>query len=211
MTETEPGRIEIIFFDLGGVLVNVHKDKLIENLTAISKLSETALFRQMNECYDDFLLFEKGLIDSRAFFQQISTRFETNLDYHTFCDAYVNIFDLNKATLGLAQQLLPNVQLSIISNTDELHYNYIMEQYSDLEIFHQPTTSFEAHSLKPEKDIYYSAMNKFNVSAQNCLFIDDLAENVEGAKKVGMHGIHYKTTSSLKNELQKNGFFRDEY
>ena len=63
--------------------------------------------------------------------------------------------------------------------------------------------SKDVHQLKPNKDIYESFLNKFDVKAAECVFIDDKPENIEGCKTVGMNGIVFKNSNQLKHELDK--------
>ena len=46
--------------------------------------------------------------------------------------------------------------------------------------------------LKPSEEIYRHILNKYNLKAEECLFVDDLEANVEGAKKVGLHAEVFK-------------------
>lgn len=62
--------------------------------------------------------------------------------------------------------------------------------------------SHQVHLLKPHKEIYEAFCKKFDVSPEDCVFIDDKAVNIEGAKSIGMHGIVFKHTDQLKAELK---------
>ena len=46
--------------------------------------------------------------------------------------------------------------------------------------------SCDIHMLKLNEEIYRYLLNKYNLKAEECLFVDDVEKNVEGAKKVGM-------------------------
>lgn len=61
--------------------------------------------------------------------------------------------------------------------------------------------------LKPERAIYEAFCNKFSLNPEECFFIDDLPENIEGAKNYGMSGFVFKApdTESLKNALREAG------
>ena len=52
------------------------------------------------------------------------------------------------------------------------------------------------------EDIYEILLNRFDLKPQHCVFIDDSKDNVEGAEKAGIKGIHYKNSEQLRNELQ---------
>jgi HAD superfamily hydrolase (TIGR01509 family) len=61
--------------------------------------------------------------------------------------------------------------------------------------------------VKPEREIYETFLKKYGLSAQDCLFIDDNAANVEAAMNLGMKGFHFrgKTAELVKyvEELEK--------
>ncbi len=59
--------------------------------------------------------------------------------------------------------------------------------------------------LKPDPAIYELLLNRYGLEAGDCIFIDDSAANVEGARKVGMHAIHYREPLDLSAELRRHG------
>lgn len=61
--------------------------------------------------------------------------------------------------------------------------------------------------LKPQPEIYEAFCNKFNLKAEECFFIDDMAVNIEGARNYGMKGFVFDTKDlvGLEKELNANG------
>ena len=61
--------------------------------------------------------------------------------------------------------------------------------------------------LKPQKEIYEAFCNKFSLKPEECFFIDDMPQNIEGAKNYGMKGFVYKAPDikSLENALNAEG------
>ena len=45
--------------------------------------------------------------------------------------------------------------------------------------------------IKPNLDIFEDFLKEYHLQANECFFVDDLKENVEGAKKIGMQGLVY--------------------
>ena len=70
--------------------------------------------------------------------------------------------------------------------------------------------SFEVGLRKPDPSIYRKALSISNTVATEALFIDDLIENIESAKKLGWNTIHYKSYNSLKEELNYQGIETSE-
>lgn len=59
--------------------------------------------------------------------------------------------------------------------------------------------------VKPDPAIYRLALQRFGLSASDCLFIDDRLENVEGARAVGMKAHHFRNEPTLRAELEGIG------
>jgi 2-haloacid dehalogenase len=60
--------------------------------------------------------------------------------------------------------------------------------------------------LKPELEIYQLLLSRYGLQAEDCLFIDDSKANVDGARAVGMHAIHFQEPMDLRPELRRYGF-----
>lgn len=69
--------------------------------------------------------------------------------------------------------------------------------------------SCEHKVLKPEKEIYEILFNTFSLDPSECIFIDDVEENIEGGKKCGMDGIvfspSFEDVSVLREKLRNKG------
>jgi putative hydrolase of the HAD superfamily len=67
------------------------------------------------------------------------------------------------------------------------------------------TLSFEVKAMKPDERIYRDAVGKLRVRAEECVFIDDIEANAEGARRLGMAGIRYVTHGALIESLGAAG------
>lgn len=60
--------------------------------------------------------------------------------------------------------------------------------------------------LKPQREIYEAFCQKFSLKAEECFFIDDLPQNIQGAKDYGMSGfVFQKDISALEKALNAAG------
>ena len=66
-------------------------------------------------------------------------------------------------------------------------------------------TSYEAQSMKPHAGIYELAAKRVNLPPEEIFFVDDRAENVEGARKLGWQAVRYTTPLRLANDLERRG------
>lgn len=57
-------------------------------------------------------------------------------------------------------------------------------------------------SVKPEHEIYKILLDTYNLNPNECVFIDDREDNVEGAVKAGMHGIVFKNFEDANQKLE---------
>ena len=59
--------------------------------------------------------------------------------------------------------------------------------------------------IKPNPEIYQLLLTRYNLKADECLFIDDNLTNVQGAENVGIHGLQFVGIEQLEKDLQKTG------
>jgi putative hydrolase of the HAD superfamily len=81
-------------------------------------------------------------------------------------------------------------QLILLSNTNELHIQFIKEHFSFYEefksCFHQFYLSHEIHMRKPDRSIFDFVLRENSLNAEECLFIDDTKENTDVAAAMGI-------------------------
>lgn len=63
--------------------------------------------------------------------------------------------------------------------------------------------SYEIQTIKPEQAIYKALVEKYSLVPSQCVFLDDMPQNVEAARKYGLHGIQFVTYEQAKEELDK--------
>ncbi|HEY0627350.1 MAG TPA: HAD family phosphatase [Allosphingosinicella sp.] len=71
--------------------------------------------------------------------------------------------------------------------------------------FRDIVVSGEEKLLKPDPAIYYLALRRFGLKAEEVLFIDDREINVEGARAVGMQAHLFTTAEDLRLRLEAEG------
>lgn len=77
--------------------------------------------------------------------------------------------------------------------------------YSFLERFHDIVVSGQVRLRKPNEDIYLHALEKFSLAAEATVFVDDLAENVETANRLGLTGLQFVSPEKLEEDLKGLG------
>lgn len=63
--------------------------------------------------------------------------------------------------------------------------------------------SYEVKIVKPESGIYQALLEKYNLKAEECVFLDDRADNIAAAEAMGFHGIAVKNYELAEKELNR--------
>ena len=81
-------------------------------------------------------------------------------------------------------------QFYLLSNCSMQFYQYYQSK-SIFQHFKELYTSAKYQKIKPNLDIYQDFLSRYHLKANECLFVDDLKENIDAAIKVGMKGFVY--------------------
>ena len=80
-------------------------------------------------------------------------------------------------------------------------FPWAKKNFSFLDLFEGIVVSGEEKVIKPNPEIYKRLLTRYNLKAEDCVFIDDNAANVEAARALGMAGIRFTSPARLKEEL----------
>lgn len=95
-------------------------------------------------------------------------------------------------------------RLYVLSNASDDFYQYF-PRFAPLQYFDGIVVSSDIHMLKPDAQIYQYLLEQYDLSPKECFFIDDRAENVEGARRVGMHGtVFHGDFERVKDSLDES-------
>ncbi len=189
-------KIKNIIFDLGGVIINIDYALLIEAFSKIGLPHFEAYFSQ-KEQKKLFDLYEKGMISSQDFRDELKKQSNTGTS-DADIDAAWNamLLDLPKERLDLLLYSKNKYRTFLLSNTNEIHMifinNYLKQQYKieNLEKhFEKVYLSYEVKMRKPDAEIFELIINQNNLLKEETLFIDDSAQHIESANKIGMSTI----------------------
>ncbi len=98
-------------------------------------------------------------------------------------------------------------QIPLYSITDNVHeiMAYLKTTCPFLSYFKDIVVSADLGILKPNPKIYQTLLKKNSLTPAATVFIDDLAPNVIGAQKIGMHGIQFQKAADCRLALQALG------
>lgn len=195
-------KITDIVFDVGRVLIDVNYDTLFQFLWdhGASVHTEQEFIRQT-----DMLRYERGQIDDDTFLARLNNLFTTPPGREAIINAWQDLFTPIDDMLALANRLKSDYGVYLLSNTNSLHWQYVVPQYKLDQISHGLLTSFELGVMKPDPAIFRHAEQQFGLQAENTVFIDDIQENATGAIACGWYGIHHISTIKTVQLLRTLG------
>jgi glucose-1-phosphatase len=152
--------------------------------------------------------FESGRIAPEAFAASLMDLAGIRLSYGEFVRAWEDIFWPNESVSRLIAFLKSSgYAIYLGSNTNLLHATHYRRQFAEtLDLFDGFILSYEVGHLKPAREFFEACVKATGVTAASCVFIDDLAENVDGARRAGLTAVHYVDTPTLIADLRRAGF-----
>lgn len=193
-----------IVFDLGGVIINLNVPRCVANF---KQLMTEENVRNVLGIDDD----GEGVVAVSAATKQLMHDYEygnisTDEFLHTlqeYCFERTTIDQIRAAWLSMLDEL-PQARLDyiaslrergyrtiLLSNSNELHWDPIWEQYNLGAYFDAVFASHHLHMAKPNKEIFDHVVKEANVL--NALYVDDLEKN----RKAGETFAGWQTCASI--------------
>src|SRR5205823_3917086 len=124
-----------------------------------------------------------------------------------FAAAWSDIFWLNEPVARLVASLKGRGYTLVLgSNTNDLHATHFRRLFAEtLAHFDRVVLSYEVGHIKPSSAFYLACAEAAGAPPEDCVFIDDLPENVEGARAAGLTGVLYRDHDTLLADLRQLG------
>jgi FMN phosphatase YigB (HAD superfamily) len=198
--------IEVILYDLGNVILPFNHFQIAEKL---SRFSQRIEFKNPAKIFSYLFDFEKGAVNgyevgkvsSLEFFQSLREFLQLSLSFEEFIPIWNDIFLENQEVSQIILSQKGKWKLGLLSNTNPLHFDYVLKIFPILRTFDKWILSHEVGFKKPRVEIFKRAIEWANVDPPKILFIDDMKEHVEVAISLGMQSIHFISAEQLKKEF----------
>lgn len=187
--------IKNLLFDLGGVIMDIRRENAVAALEKIGMKNANDFLGEYSQ-KGPFLQLEEGTISPEEFRIEIRKYISTEVSDAdidaAFCKFLIGI-PLHR--LEELRELRKDSKIYMLSNTNPIMWNTrIAEEFRQegLEMkdyFDGIVTSFEAKSIKPEKQIFETAICKCNIKPEETIFLDDSQKNLDTASKLGFETI----------------------
>lgn len=193
--------ISVIVFDLGNVLLPFDYNIAIKKLNNIETGLGEKFISYYNNNYDFHRAFEKDEICEKDFIDKLLNVLNNKLKAEQFKIIFSSVFKENKYVSALLPKLKEKYKLVLLSNTNSIHKEYGWKDYDFLKYFDKLILSHEVQSVKPEEKIYKCVEDFTQLPPNSHLFIDDIEEYAEAAKKLGWDAIQFVGYENLVEEL----------
>lgn len=200
-------RPEALVFDVGEVLLRLDFSRLFATLKLAKGVGVGPAMDALGrwELYD---AFERGHFPEDEFRRRIEESLGRAFEPEPFRELWNSVIvgavpGVERLLEGLATQ----VPLYGLTNSNEIHMRHVRSTYPWLERLTALYSSHELGARKPERGIYEDVARRIGKPPERLLFVDDRAENVEGARAAGYRAELVRTSpDDLLDILRRYGF-----
>jgi 2-haloacid dehalogenase len=197
-------KIDTIIFDLGGVLIDwnpeyVFLDVFHGNRKKMQWFFDTICTHEWNENQDAGYPIAKANEDLVALFPEYEK--EIRIFYGRWEDMLGGAIT---GTVNILKTLIDskNYKVVALTNWSTETFPIALERYEFLQWFEGIIVSGEEKTRKPFDKIYNLTLERFQIKAENAIFIDDNLRNIEAANNLGINGIQFKSPEDLERQLK---------
>lgn len=208
-SNTEATKVQALLFDLGGVLIDVDFNRVLEHWQPISRLS----LEELKAAFSADLPYqqhERGEITAAEYFAHLAGSLQLQHDPVHITEGWNAIFGGEiTETLRLVQEARTQIPCYVFSNTNATHQAVWTARYPSLaQSFERIFVSSEMGCRKPERRAFEYVAQAMGVPLNAIMFFDDHPDNVEGARAAGLQAVHVREPADVRNALQTIGLVK---
>ncbi|MCA9338839.1 HAD family phosphatase [Candidatus Saccharibacteria bacterium] len=182
--------IKAIIFDCFGVLYSDGKSYL-RNLCPPNQQAE------LDNLYSQV---DYGYISTEEFFKEASRLI--GLDKETLQQTYFKQHVRNQQLVDYLKSLKTSYKIGLLSNVGDSLFDALFSKEEQKEFFDATVLSSSIGEIKPHPRAYQAVIEKLKVEPEECVMIDDIPANCEGARQAGMQAVHFVSNEKLKQQLK---------
>jgi putative hydrolase of the HAD superfamily len=193
-------------FDIGNVLADFDFQRLLQQ---IATDSGTPVKPPTERDLEMHHAVEEGTISDQAFVDYLNEAKGLSWTVEALIGVWQKMFTVNETGRKLFLDAIAcGLPVYTLSNIAEHHIDAIERNWPG---FFDGATglflSYEIGSRKPNVAIYRHLLDNLGIEGSQCLFIDDLAKNVEAARAAGIHALQFIPENYAAIRKEVNTFF----
>lgn len=202
--EAGAARPRALALDIGNVLLDFDFDRVLRAVAPLGAATPPEILHYFRTT-DLADAFERGRVEPPAFHRRVSADLGLQVDFASFRDLWNGIFTPRPGMFRLARRLARSLPVYAASNTNRLHLDHLLETYDVFASFRGVVASCDLGLRKPEKAFYEALAGRAGCDPAALLFVDDLAVNVEGARRAGLSALRFAGVRALEESLRALG------
>ena len=180
--------IRAIIFDIGNVILRFDFGIAMKRLQHQCDPISEEIVAKLSALQTSY---ESGHITRPEFQRRVIEAVRFTGEEREFVQAWEDIFTENLPMSELIRGLEPKYPLYLLSNTSDLHVDYMWRTYPIFHAFKDAVYSYRAKCFKPDRAIFEVAIRQFGINPARTAYIDDLEKNVAAARDVGFQAFQY--------------------
>ena len=191
----------ILIFDLSGVVFNKGLKIAVEKICKDNNLEKEDVKFVLNGSFSHD--YRTGKIKTKEFWIKAKEHWK-HRDIESIKNIFFESYTLQNDIVEFIKKIKSKgIKIGYLSNGPKDRTEYLDKKFGFISIFDFGLFSFEANSIKPEKEIFEKLINKQKIDPKDSIYIDDKESNLLPAKELGMKIIHFININQLKDELAK--------
>lgn len=197
--------IQTVIFDLGGVIVPLDFTAVPKRLAGFSRCSAEVIAERMAASTLP-AEYERGELSSEEFYCQFANILSLEASMEDFQEIWCDLFPPHALfPAEWVEAVRQQKRVLLLSNTNEIHYEWIRERYPHLGHMDHHVLSYKVGALKPDPAIYKAAIAQAGCAPEECFFTDDVMKYVDGARAAGIDAEQFLGPDKLKADLAARG------
>jgi FMN phosphatase YigB (HAD superfamily) len=198
--------VRALLFDFGGVVLDHDFALAFESWEQVSPLGKEELASRFahDEPYERH---ERGELAASDYFAHLRETLQLEASDERIAQGWNAIFiGVNEPATALVHEARKTLSCYAFTNTNPTHQSVWMRDLPGLSApFDRVFVSSEMGLRKPEREAFDAVVSAMDVTHQEVLFFDDLAENVEGARDAGLEAVLVRSTEDVRAALRQVG------
>ncbi len=185
--------MSIILLDIGNVIVSVDFLRFCKGVLSDGSSDLQAVFRKY--CEGELKMkFEQGIIAPLDYLCMIGRDSLTrSMSHGEIRERWQDVFSPMEGAADGVELLSREHQLWIMSDTDPLHFAFLLTKYPLLRERERYYLSYEHGFMKNSPDAFRHVLQDSGIAAHEFILIDDKPENCKAAESVGIKSIRFET------------------
>ncbi len=194
--------IKTIIFDIGRVLVDWDWEEYLRGLFDEDTAKAVGEAYFMHPDYDEF---DRGVLSTEEILQRFiktapNLEEEIRLCFSRMGETVVQ----REYAIPLIKELKEKgYQVLFLSNYSYQMREFNPEALSFIEYMDGGVFSCDVKMIKPDREIFECILEKYNLTPDECIFIDDNRNNIATANGLGIHGIVFESYNQVREEMGK--------